>query len=438
MLPGSAHSSVPAIYPYFRATDLSSTIDASHRFYRSFKVVMGQEKEPTLHQQQVFSKIDTHPKASLLVVLPTGSGKSALFATTAYAVNGCVLVVVPFVALIEDHLNNRYNGVQAIAFGSPAFRACSSWAKTVVLIEPEQVICGAFTDWMRSGGGAAVEKIFIDESHELVLSTGYRNSMQCLKHCLPAHLPKILLSGTVPFRMQSQLEHALQEPLYVIRAPCNRTNIRHQVSWMASKSSALSELAKQLQRFTNHNSLDKSKCRYIVYAATTQHCQDVHQELCERGINALLFTSNLQADAAALYKQKPPSQQIRNAKQAIYSEWVSTSNCVVVATSAFGAGVDMEYVPAVFTYGPTYTNVQYLQQAGRGGRKRNSQCLSWVFTSNDLVAGLRRYVSNSKDEASISSYEQHVNFLQQPQSKCRRMLLSAEVDGTGHSCTLLD
>ncbi|HEX6882329.1 MAG TPA: ATP-dependent DNA helicase RecQ [Planctomycetota bacterium] len=292
----------------------------------------------------------------LLLVLPTGGGKSLCFQAPALVRSGLTLVVSPLIALMKDQVDGlRQSGVAAgmlTSAQSPSERravheALERGALKLLYAAPERLMMEGFFERLVSLGLAAVA---IDEAHCIShwghdFRPEYRQlgGLRALAPGIPLHAFTATATGKVRADIVAQL--GLADPLVLV-GPCDRPNLTYRVQ-------PRTELVRQvLGVLERHRDPSGGHEAGIVYCISRREVERLDQDLREAGVKSVAYHAGLEADAR------------RRAQEAFLNEEVD----VVVATVAFGMGIDRTDVRFVVHAAMPKGLEQYSQETGRAGR----------------------------------------------------------------------
>jgi ATP-dependent DNA helicase RecQ len=292
-----------------------------------------------------------------LVVMPTGGGKSLCYQLPGLATDDLTIVVSPLIALMADQWRRLDVGghpAAMIASGlgedatREALRAVREGDARIVYCSPERFASTAFLDALDR---RRVDLFAIDEAH-CVSEWGHDFRPDYLR--LPRAIerlgrPAVLAcTATATEEVAAEITRrlALRDPL-VVRSGFDRPNLSFDTVRLAGKGSKARKLA-----LLEHGLADPANRPAIVYCGTRRDTGEVAESLREGGIEAVAYHAGLAPDQRA-------SAQHR---------FMSGDADVVVATNAFGMGVDKADVRSVWHWAIPTSVEAYYQEAGRAAR----------------------------------------------------------------------
>lgn len=296
-----------------------------------------------------------------LVVLPTGFGKSACYQLPALLAARPVVVVSPLLALLEDQARQlERRGISSIRLDSSvrgtarrrALERLRGGGSLLVLTTPETLATAEVGDELRRVGVALAA---VDEAH---CASEWGHDFRPAYHRLGVVLaglgapPTLALTATATRAVRDDIVRllALRQPLEVVRSP-HRDNLALSVLHCGGKERlrALTRLALRLRR------------PGIVYSATTRDVDAIHAALSALGVAVHKYHGKLGASE----RQREQEQFMRAGKRAL-----------MIATSAFGLGIDKPDIRFVVHYHAPAALERYVQEAGRAGRDgRRAECV---------------------------------------------------------------
>ena len=328
-----------------------------------------------------------------LGLMPTGGGKSITFQVPALSKDGICIVITPLIALMKDQVRNlRERGIKAIAVYSGmtreeiivALENCIFGDYKFLYISPERLDTEIFRSKLRS---MKVSMITVDESH-CISQWGYDFRPAYLKiaeirQLLP-DVPVLALTATATPEVVDDIQRKLdfKEECRVFRMSFERNNLAYIVRPTENKQEELLHI------------LNKVKGSAIVYTRNRKRTREVAELLNDNNLSATFYHAGLNNDVKDL-RQK---------------EWLQEEKRVMVATNAFGMGIDKPNVRIVIHMDMPDSPEAYFQEAGRAGRDGQKAFAVLLYAKSDKVNLKKRITDTFPDKDYIKDVYENLQY----------------------------
>ncbi|KAI8930521.1 hypothetical protein NX059_012133 [Plenodomus lindquistii] len=343
-------------------------------------------------------------QSHVVVVMPTGAGKSMLFMLPAWAEQGgTTVVVVPLIALRGDMMRRcRKLGI-----------SCAEWdsrrppdAAAIVLVTPESAVGEEFATFLnRLAATRQLDRIVIDECH-IVLNRQYnfRKEMQRLGKLAAAETQMVMLTATLPPSEEDELFRRMyveREQVELFRAATARTNVAYGVI-RVGKTAKKKEVEEMVLRMVQQKLRKYKKGKVVVYGNSVAKVKELAEKLgCHAYHNKAIGKASMLEEFAAGHKR------------------------VIVATSALGMGVDIPDIRCIVHMDWPFSVLDYAQESGRAGRDGlRSEAVMVV------QEGQQRAAEDKQGEVEQQLIQAYVEGID-GQAMCRRVVLDGYLDGRG-------
>jgi len=314
-----------------------------------------------------------------IAMMPSGAGKSLCYQLPALHLEGNTLVVSPLIALMKDQADGLHAaGVECLVFNSVLGRkeekaALDSLAhaeKRIVFVTPERLAKPGFVDRLK--GGRAFALVVVDEAH--CVSKWGHDFRPAFLDIAPAVArigapPVLALTATATPEVIEDIVHSLQlRAPEVVRTGTFRPNLALQVVHTGAghgRREAARGLALKQERLLE--SIGKYHGAGIIYAATIKEVERVHAWLMAAGERVARYHGRLAA-------------RVRREEQ---DRFMNGEARLMVATNAFGMGIDKADVRFIIHYQIPGSIDAYYQETGRAGRDGEHADCVLLFDLND-------------------------------------------------------
>jgi len=367
----------------------------------------GHEKFRPLQEEIILSVLSGK---DTLALMPTGGGKSITFQVSAMAMEGICIVVTPLIALMKDQVDQLLQRkIKALAIHSGmtqyeidvALNNCVYGGFKFLYVSPERLTTQLFRTRVRD---MPVNLLAVDEAH-CISQWGYdfRPSyleIRKLREILE-EVPVLGLTATATPEVCEDIQDLLGfAQRNLIQKSFHRENLDYLVQAAEDKQRALLDLVKELEG-----------CG-IIYVRSRKKSQDLASLLIENEVSASYYHAGLK-------------QSLRDERQQL---WFDNSFRIMVATNAFGMGIDKADVRFVIHMDLPDGPEAYFQEAGRAGRDEKSARAILLYSQADRTRAEQRIATNFPGISTVRKvYKALCNYLQIPHGSGRGMQYDFEL-----------
>lgn len=330
-----------------------------------------------------------------LGLMPTGGGKSITFQVPALPMNGVCIVITPLIALMKDqveHLRQRDIKAAAIYSGMTHSEVITTLENAIfggvkiLYVSPERLSSELF---QKKFSHMQVSFITVDEAH-CISQWGYDFRPSYLKindiRSIKPEAPILALTATATPRVVDDIQDKLGfKQKNVFRMSFERKNLAYLVNRTGDKISEVLRL------------LDEGDCSSIIYVRNRKRSKEIAEVLNKHGISATFYNAGLE-------------NSVKDQRQKMWNEGKLR---VIVATNAFGMGIDKADVRLVMHMDTPDSIEAYFQEAGRAGRDGQPSKAILFYDGNDRHKLLRRINDTFPDKDYIRKVYDHLAYFYQ-------------------------
>ena len=337
-----------------------------------------------------------------LGLMPTGGGKSVTFQVPALSMEGVCVVITPLIALMKDQVHHlRQKGINAAAVYSGMQRDdiirilenCILGSTKLLYVSPERLGSELFQTKLRH---MQVSFITVDEAH-CISQWGYDFRPSYLQivdiRRICPDVPVLALTATATPRVVEDICEKLsqpltvnsQQPFHVFRMSFERKNLAYLVRHAMDKRTELIQL------------LEGEKGAAIVYVRSRRHAREIAEHLTEAGLSATFYHAGLE------HAEKDKRQR----------DWQHDRVRIMVATNAFGMGIDKADVRIVAHYDLPDSIEAYFQEAGRAGRDGQPARAILLYNNADEPKLIKRVSDTFPEKDYIRKVYDHLAYYYQ-------------------------
>ena len=330
-------------------------------------------------------------KRDVLAIMPTSAGKSICFQVPALMLDGITIVVSPLISLMYDQVTSlKEMGIQAILLNSAmtsieyyqAIEQLQRGEVKLLYVAPERFEQEGFLEMMQ---GIQISMVAVDEAHCISQwGQDFRPSYQNIDTFV-AQLPTrpivaaFTATATPRVRLDIKQQLKLQHPFEVVTS-FDRANLYFGMEEPRDKMSRLLELIKE-------------KEPTIVFCNTRKEVEKVCDKLKKKGIAADWYHAGLSPEA----------------RSKVQEDFIFDRIDVIVATNAFGMGIDKSNVRKVIHYNMPKDIESYYQEAGRAGRDGEPAECILLYGAKDIIIN-KFLVKQNEDKVGMAKLNEMIDY----------------------------
>lgn len=321
-------------------------------------------------------------KKNTIGIIRTGGGKSLTYQLTSKMLDGLTIVITPLVSLMEDQVEElSQSNIKALTLNSLTedfqrtshFNSIMNNQVDLLFVSPEKLLETSMIEHLVRNE-VKISQLVIDEAHCLISwGDDFRQSYKKVfdLNLIYPKVPKLLLSGSLTQKMVNELkEKFLIDNEDIHKSSFNRRNIKYIVKEKEKKDYVDIEFTIKQEGIENKG---------IIYCNTVKETEKLSAYLTENGYKNGMYHSSLEASE----------------KNQVQTDFKNDKLNLIVATTAFGMGVNVRNVKYVIHNSMPYSVDNYYQETGRAGRN-GQECNTYVFYSKKEVYKVRNYMRRDK------------------------------------------
>ncbi len=361
-------------------------------------------------QQQLVESILN--KKDSVGIMPTGAGKSICYQIPGMMLSGMTLVVSPLISLMKDQVDAlRQSGIPADFINSTLdyqaiddvlFRCLNQKVK-LLYIAPERLLTREFLAFSKK---ADISMVTIDEAHCISqwgqdFRPSYLDIPQYIKMLETTPIISAFTATATPNVKDDIIKHLSLKDPFVLLSGFDRPNLYFEVEKTSDKMANL----------LNFLYTQKNDVSGIVYCLTRKTVEEVTDKLKKQGFSVARYHAGLS-----------PAERSKN-----QTDFVFDNVKIIVATNAFGMGIDKSNVSFVVHYNMPKDLESYYQEAGRAGRDGSDARCLLLYSGSDVV--LCKWMIRNKDKNNNIDDETEMLLVEKEYERLKMMTIYSTTSG---------
>jgi ATP-dependent DNA helicase RecQ len=375
--------------------------------YQALKEVFGFDEfrpgqEPVI--ANILAGFDT------LAILPTGAGKSLCYQLPALLLDRPVLVLSPLISLMKDQFDKLPGALKEHTLiinsslepleAARRLHQLSQPGHSVRLIyaAPERLRQAPFIQALSKGG---LGLVVVDEAHCVTMwGNDFRPDYLFIRQALTGlNTPLLAVTATATSQVAQEITRELGRNFKIVRGSVFRSNLRFSVEKIVGGiQNRLDRVVKLCKALPGSG---------IIYTRSREKCESVADFLRNHGLNARPYHAGMD----------------NTARQRVQESWTSGQTSVIVATIAFGMGIDKPDVRYIIHFNPATSLENYMQEAGRAGRDGQPASCIMLYSSNDK-ANLSRWLREENEQIDLEILREVYRIIARKLGRERRGIIS--------------
>lgn len=328
----------------------------------------------------------------VLGIMPTGAGKSICYQVPALMLDGITIVISPLISLMKDQVSALVQSGVAAAFINSSltypqylevFRRAGNGAYKIIYVAPERLVTDEFISFAENN---KISMVTVDEAH-CVSQWGqdFRPSYLKIVEFIERLSYRPIVSAftaTATAEVKADISKILElHSPFTITTGFDRQNLYFEVQHPRDKMAALTDILED----------NKDKC-CIVYCSTRKNVEQVCESLNRKGFSATRYHAGLDD------KERHSNQD----------DFLYDRKNIMVATNAFGMGIDKSNVSLVVHYNMPKNLEGYYQEAGRAGRDGEPASCILLYSGQDVITNKFLIENSNEENEELSEHQRRI------------------------------